>query len=163
MHLPGHDHREGQPSHRTGTGQWRQSFNYPMSKHYVPQLNGNPGNLRRLLRTGDHRRRISASKYFLSQTWKRKGTPKLHKRFPIPPIQHTNTPVSSTIRKKDTKSTNPLKPGVHHPSTGPAIPRTGFTPTHQHWKTIQETRPGGRGPPPPHSCTTQCTTTGKAQ
>ena len=60
MYLPDQHRRKNKPGYGTSTGQRRQGANKHLSKHYIPQLNGNTRNARRLPRNGNNMERINA-------------------------------------------------------------------------------------------------------
>ena len=70
---------------------------------------------------------------------------------------HANVPVFSTIRKKDVKTATPQTKIIRNP------PSNSATYSPYTWIRLlatlnkQKTELGGRGPPPPHFYTTQCT------
>jgi hypothetical protein len=59
MYLPDQHRRKNQPGYGTSTGQRCQGANKHLSKHYIPQLNGNTRNTRRFPKIGNDLERIN--------------------------------------------------------------------------------------------------------
>ena len=60
MYLPDQHRRKNKPGYGTSTGQRRQGANKHLSKHYIPQLNGNTRNTRRFPGVSNNLERINA-------------------------------------------------------------------------------------------------------
>ena len=136
---------------------------YPIIKHHLHCEHHPKGGYRHIITSHlKHGTKIGDSQTALSVPYRTNPTHKHILSLHCPEETHANVSVSSTIRKKYTKTTTPQTYKYSESTTQHRdLQSTHLDPRLLTTLKKQETEPGGRGPPPPHFCSTQCTITGK--